>query len=115
MELFPRPDAAYACARIGELMTASEYRVRLLRPLAEDGVSHYKGSVDRGGDFHMLVAICFSDLSHLSGTSTQGRGSHSYSAFDELHSGENVLQWDGVYEREEENSSSYKPKKMLLI
>ena len=75
----------------------------------------YKGSVDRGGDFNMLVAICSLDLSHLSGTSTQGHESHSYSAFDERHVGENGWQWDGVFEWEEGNSSSWKPKEMLLI
>ena len=115
MELFQRTYAIYALARIMELMAASEYRVRLLRPLLEDGVSPYKGSVDRGGDFNMLVAICSLDLSHLSGTSTQGHGSHSYSAFDERHVGENGWQWAGVFEWEEGNSSSWKPKEMLLI
>lgn len=115
IELFPRPDFARACARIKELTTTLGHRVRLLRPLAEDGLSLYKGGTDRGGDFDVLVAICHLDLRQME--NSQGSSSSSscnFSNLDEFQQ-ENGWQWDGVHEWEEEYFSAWEPEEILLI
>lgn len=112
IELFPRPDVARACARIKELTTTLGHRVRLLRPLAEDGLSLYKGGTHRGGDFSLLVAICHLGSRQMAGNSSSSR---NFSDLDEIQR-ENGWQWDGVYEwEEEEYAPAWEPEEILLI
>lgn len=110
IELFPRPDTARAFARIKELTTTLEHRVRLLRPLAEDGLSLYMGGTDRGEDFSRLVVICHLDSRQMAKFS----GSRNISDLDKTHK-EIGWQWDGVYEWEEEYPLGWKAMEMLLI
>lgn len=115
IELFPRPDVARAYARIRELTTTLGHRVCLLRPLAEDGLSPYKGGTDRGEDFTLLVAICHQDPRQM--TDSQGNSSSSscnFSDMDEFQK-KNGWQWDGVHEWEEIYSPAWKVEEILLI
>lgn len=114
IELFPRPDVARACAKIKELIVTFGHQVRLLRPLAEDGISLYKGGTDRGGDFNILVAICHLDSRQTIDFHGNSSSSRDSSEFDEIHK-ENGWQWDGVYEWEEEYLPAWKPEEILLI
>lgn len=57
--LNPDIDTANACNLIGELM-ASHGRVRVLRPLAADGVNPYNGGSNRGEQFGAVATICAS-------------------------------------------------------
>lgn len=110
VKLFSEPDAACAYARIKELTTTLGYRVRLLRPLADDGLNLYKGGTDRGERFNLLVVICHLDSRQMANFS----GSRNFSDLDETHK-EIGWQWDGVYQWQEEYPPGWKAEEMLLI
>jgi hypothetical protein len=114
IKLFPRPDVACACARIKELTITFGYRVRLLKPLAEDGISLYKGGTDRGEDFNSLVVICHLDCRKMADFDCNNSSSRNFSDLGEIHK-ENGWQWDGVYEWEEEYPPAWKSEEILLI
>jgi len=58
--ILAHPDEACAYRVMEELLNSS-VKVRLLRPLAEDGVTPYGGGTQRGEGFGLLAVVCVSD------------------------------------------------------
>jgi hypothetical protein len=56
--IYAFPDEAHAYRLMKTLLEDQGRRVRLLRPLAEDGVSPYEASNDREERIGLLAAIC---------------------------------------------------------
>ena len=59
MPIYEQPDTATVCDLIAESLENGR-RVRVLRPLAEDGVTPYEGGSHRGERFGLMAAICVS-------------------------------------------------------
>jgi hypothetical protein len=59
MRIFAHPDEAFAYRVMEELLN-NFVKVRLLRPLAEDGVTPYEGGTQRGESFGLLAVMCVS-------------------------------------------------------
>ena len=59
MEVYEQPDTAAACDLIAESLNSGG-KVRVLRPLAEDGITPYEGGSDRGEQYGLTAAICIS-------------------------------------------------------
>ena len=56
-EVFAHPDEAKLFMDMEELLDAGA-RVRLIRPLAADGIAPYQGNAQRGEDFGLVAAMC---------------------------------------------------------
>lgn len=112
---FQKKNVGRACARIKQLTTFG-YRVRLLRPLAEDGISLYKGGTDRGEDFNVLVTTSYLEDSKPNEQHSDCNSRSSCGDRHQPHKEVNGWQWDGFHEWEEERfSPAWKPEEILLI
>ncbi|KAL9635013.1 MAG: hypothetical protein Q9164_003732 [Protoblastenia rupestris] len=99
IDLFPRPDVANACATLEILTQTPGAQIKLLRPLAADGVSVYDGANRRGEDFSLLVVICMqAELTSIE-TSNDGRG----------------WKWHGVFEWEDESVEDWTVEELLIV
>ena len=58
-KVFEQPDTAAACDLVAHSL-ANGRKVRILRPLAEDGVTPYEGGSSRGEEYGLTAAICVS-------------------------------------------------------
>lgn len=89
--VFAHPDDALAWYTIEALLSQGA-QIRLVRALAEDGVSPYTGSSQRGENFGLVAAICAS--------------------FDKG----STWQWKGVFSwQESENYEGWVVKEMLMV
>jgi hypothetical protein len=89
--LFSHPDDALAWLKIANLLTRGA-EVRLLRPLADDAVSPYVGSSQRGHEFGLAAVICASTDMGL------------------------TWEWEGVFSwQESENYVGWEIKEMLIV
>lgn len=97
-ELYPRPDFANACATLRKFAATTGAKIKLLRPLAADGVNAYDGGNRRGEDFALLVIICVC------------MGNHDGESFE--HQCE--WQWEGVYEWEDDSVEGWAVEELLI-
>lgn len=89
--LFSHPDEALAWCKIDGLLNLG-LEVRLLRPLADDSVSPYFGSSQRGDDFGLVAALCASSDKGL------------------------TWEWNEVFSwQESENYVGWEVKEMLIV
>ncbi|KAA6415777.1 MAG: hypothetical protein FRX48_00495 [Lasallia pustulata] len=59
MDVYEQRDTAAACDLIAKFLNSGG-KVRVLRPLAEDGITPYEGGSDRGEQYGLRAAICIS-------------------------------------------------------
>ena len=97
-ELFPRPDFANACAALRMFAVTPGAKIKLLRPLAADGVNVYDGGNRRGEDFVLLVIVCV------------------YMENNEARSLEHQCewQWKGVYEWQDDSIEGWAVEELLI-
>jgi len=97
-ELYPRPDFANACATLRKFAVSPGAKIKLLRPLAADGMNAYDGGNRRGEDFALLVIVC---------------------VCMENHEGESLehqceWQWEGVYEWQDDSVEGWAVEELLI-
>jgi len=64
-EVYEQPDTASACNLIEALLNEN-FKVRVARPLAENGTAPYRGGSERGEEYGSIAAICALDTVHES-------------------------------------------------
>ena len=98
LELYPRPDFANACTKLRMFAVTPGTKIKLLRPLAVDGMNAYDGGNRRGEDFALLVIVC---------------------VCMEFHEGESLehqceWQWEGVYEWQDDSVEGWAVEELLI-
>ncbi|KAL9124466.1 MAG: hypothetical protein Q9217_006205 [Psora testacea] len=99
IDLFPRPDVANACVTLKRLAGTPGANIKLLRPLAADGLKVYDGGNRRGEDFTLLVVVCV----HV-GIDTSKASER-----------EREWKWQGLFEWEDVSVKNWKVEELLIV
>ena len=104
-KIYERPDYANACHILKTFSSPSDAKVRIIRPLCENGIDPYTANAARGEKFNILVAICVSNEPQLVSSNPSGPTDRNCEKW----------QWKGVYEWIDENHPDWTAKEMLMI
>ena len=99
LELYERPDVTNACVTLGAFAAIPGVKIKLLKPLAADGVNAYDGGDRRGENFALLIIICVCMKSHE----------------ENLLEHQCEWQWKGVYEWQDGTVEDWTVEELLII
>jgi hypothetical protein len=102
---FERPDYANACYTLKNLLTTPNIKVRVIRPVDNEGAAPYVANNARGEDFIILVIICVcTGLDEVKSHNKEERNTYT-----------DKWQWSGIYEWRDDSHPDWKIEAMLIV
>lgn len=106
-ELYHMPDFAKACETLRMFAATRGAKIKLLRPLAADGMNAYDGGNRRGEGFVLLVIVCVCIMDEIhKGDEKSLEHRHHHQCCE--------WQWKGVYEWQDDSVEGWAVEELLI-